>query len=84
MTKFAATLLFLKNIDITLVIAVGVIAFVIGFVIRLQGTKSSSKSLERLKRDASLNQQRIDGLKARIGSLEKQNEELRGKSGEQK
>ncbi len=77
MTKFAATLLFLKNIDTTIVIIVGVVAFVIGFLFRMQGTKNSSKSLDRLKRDASANQKRIDGLKERIGTLEKQNDDLR-------
>lgn len=84
MTKFAATLLLLKNIDITLVIAVGVIAFVIGFLLRMQGTKDSSKSLDRLKRDASSNKKRIDGLKERISTLEKENNELRSGNAEKK
>lgn len=84
MTKFAVTLLLLKNIDITLVIIVGVIAFVIGFLLKMQSTRESGKSLAKLKRDASANQDRINGLKDRISSLEKQNNELRSNKGDKK
>ena len=84
MTKFAATILFLKNIDITLVIGVGLIAFVVGFLLRMQGGRDSSKALDRLKRDASANKKRINGLKDRIGSLEKENDELRSNNGVKK
>jgi len=84
MTKFAVTLLLLRNIDLTLVLTVGVIAFIIGFLYKLKSSRDSSKSLDKMKRDASNNEKRISGLKDRIDSLEKQNDELRRNNGEKK
>jgi len=72
----------LQNVDISAVILVGVIGFVIGFWINMKGSKKSNNTLLKLRKDKKINSERIEALKERIKGLEKKNADLKG--GEEK
>ncbi|HWB24408.1 MAG TPA: hypothetical protein VG738_02965 [Chitinophagaceae bacterium] len=63
--------LLLTQITFPLIVVVFVIAFTVGFLIKLQKASSSSKTLAKLQKEKNLNKDRITALNERLSILEK-------------
>lgn len=66
-----------QYIDAQIVIVVGIIAFVVGFLFKLRESRKSSSTLHTLKKDRKVNKDRIQDLQKRIQELEKKNDILK-------
>lgn len=76
MTHLLSIFLF-QYIDAQIVLIIGVVGFVVGFLIKLSDSKKSSKTLFSLKKDKKINKERIQDLQNRIQALEKKNDGLK-------
>ena len=76
MTHLLNVFLF-QYIDAQIVLIIGVVGFIVGFLLKLGDSRKSSKTLFSLKKDRKVNKDRIQDLQNRIQSLEKKNDILK-------
>lgn len=76
--NYVANIPIAQNIDFSIVLLIGVVGFIIGYFLKFQNSKKSTKTLSKLHKDKEINSERIRSLKERIDDLEKKNSELKG------
>jgi hypothetical protein len=77
MMIYLANVLLLQNIDVSTLIIIGAVGFLLGFLAKSQEARKSSKSLFKLRKERDINRERISALKERIEMLEKKNSGLK-------
>jgi hypothetical protein len=79
---YPATVFLVIQITSLFLVVVFVIAFIFGFVLKIQKTTATSKNQGKLVKEKKVNKERITELSRKLEELQKKNSSLKNEEGE--
>ena len=76
-----ANVLLLQNVGLPAILITGVLGFLVGFLGKFRESRKASRKLISLRKERTVNKQRISALNERIEMLEKKNSGLKKDEG---